>query len=254
MTKINDIIDWFESFAPVANAMDFDNAGLLVGDRDTAVTKVLLTLDITADVIDEAKNLGCELIISHHPVIFNPIKKLSSHSAPYLLASKGISALCMHTNLDLSEIFGVNTCLADAVGLNNLRKSELGECLFIGELEAETDIDSFASMVKSALNCNGLRYTNIKPTIKTVALCSGAGGSEIFGALNEKADILLTGEIKHHEINFANEVGINIVDVGHFKSEDIVINPLISRLSSEFSDIEFTKSKVYTDFVKYLAN
>ena len=101
--------------------MSFDNAGLIVGDKCTAVSRVLVALDITEDVVNEAERLGCELIISHHPVIFAPIKRLSPSSVPYLLAQKGISAVCMHTNLDLGEKFGVNICLADALGVKKPR-------------------------------------------------------------------------------------------------------------------------------------
>ena len=101
--------------------MDFDNCGLLIGDKNKPVNRVLVALDITNEVVDEADRLGAELIISHHPVIFNAIKKLDSSSVPYRLAEKNISAVCMHTNLDLSENFGVNLCLANAVGLKNTR-------------------------------------------------------------------------------------------------------------------------------------
>ena len=106
MKTINDILNFFEEFAPCATQMSFDNAGLIVGDKYTAVSRVLVALDITEDVVNEAESLGCELIISHHPVIFAPIKRLSPSSVPYLLAQKGISAVCMHTNLDLGEKFG----------------------------------------------------------------------------------------------------------------------------------------------------
>lgn len=252
MTTTNDILKYFETFAPLDSAMDFDNAGLLVGDKTTKITKVLVTLDITNDVIIEAEKMGCELIISHHPVIFNPIKNLRSSSAPYLLAQKNISAICMHTNLDLGTEFGVNVCLANAIGVKNLELSEFGECLFVGNLPEETPIKDFASNVKTALNCNGLRYTDIKKSVKTVAVSSGAGGSNIFEMQQIGADVLVTGEIKHHEINFANSIGVNVIDAGHFKSEDIVILPLINKLSKQFSDIKFTKSTTYDDFIKFI--
>ena len=252
MTTINDIVSYFETFAPKETAMDFDNVGLLVGDKKKVVTNVLVALDITSEVIDEAEKNGCELIISHHPVIFSPIKRLLANDAPYQLASKGISALCMHTNLDLSEEFGVNTCLANAIGVKNPVKSEYGECLFIGELENEIKISEFAGIVKTSLDCNGLRFTDVKDTVKKVAVSSGSGGCEIFSAADAGADVLVVGEIKHHEINAANAMGIDIIDVGHFKSEDIVILPLVNRLSNKFFDVKFTKSTTYSDKIKFL--
>lgn len=252
MTTINDILDFFETFAPLNTQMEFDNCGLLVEGSVASVTKALVSLDITADVVHEANELGCELIISHHPVIFQPVKKLNNADAPYLLARFGISAVCMHTNLDLSQDFGVNTCLAQAIGLKNIEKAELGECLFLGELKAETNIDCFANSVKTSLNCNGLRYTDVKPCVRKVAVSSGSGGSNVLAAVEAGADVLVTGEIKHHEINEANALGIGIIDAGHFKSEDVVILPLIDRLSKQFPEIIFTKSNSYSDFIKYI--
>ena len=250
--KLNEFCERMERIAPRSLAMDFDNVGLLAGDKDAEVSKVLLSLDITAEVVEEAAAGDCGLIISHHPVIFRPLKRLDSRSAAYQLAKHGIAAVCMHTNLDVSAEFGVNTCLADALGVKNLRRSGLGECLFVGTLESETDILSFAKHAKAALDCEGLRYTDVNPTVKTVAVASGAGGSDIFAAAAEGSDVLVTGEIKHHEINEANAMGVDIVDVGHFKSEDIVILPLKRRLEEAFPDIIFTKSQVYCDKMKYL--
>lgn len=251
MATVNDILEFFEEFAPVSTAMEFDNAGLLVGDKNQFVRRALVSLDITPEVVYEAEKLECELIISHHPVIFQPLKRLEADSAPYLLAKKGISAVCMHTNLDLSESFGVNLCLAAAVGIKNAHRSDKGECLFTGELEREMNSDELAEQVKFALDCKGLRYTTANNRIKKVAVCSGSGGSEIFAAAEEGCSAMITGEIKHHEINAANNLGITVIDAGHYKSENIVIMPLVKKLSKRFSDIIFTKSKIYDDNIKF---
>ena len=252
MTTVKDILDYFEEFAPVADAMDFDNCGLLVGDKSREISRVLLSLDITPEVVFEAVENDCELIVSHHPVIFSPLKRLDINSAAYLLAKHEIAAVCMHTNLDLSERFGVNLCLAEAIGVKNPVKSDLGECMFIGTLTSERTAEEFAAVVKTALSCEGLRYTCAQPTVKTVAVACGAGGSDIFAAAEEGADVLVTGEIKHHEINAANELGVNVIDAGHFKSEDIVISKLKEKLCGQFPEIIFTKSKNYSDKMKYL--
>lgn len=252
MAAVKDILEFFETFAPVRSAMDFDNAGLLAGSPDAPLTKALVALDITPGVIEEAADGGFELIISHHPVIFAPLKRLTPGTAPYMLAERGIAAICMHTNLDLSESFGVNLCLANAIGVKEPRKSAEGECLFIGSLEAETPAKEFAEQVKESLGCPGLRYTAVKPVVKTVAVSSGAGGSEIFAAAKEGADVLVTGEIKHHEINAANGLGVNIIDAGHFKSEDVVTAPLVRKLSAAFPGIGFVKSKAYSDGIMYI--
>ena len=250
MTAILDILRFFEAFAPVQTAMDFDNVGLLIGDKNRTVTKALVSLDITAETVEEAAALGCELIISHHPVIFRPLKHLHTRDAAYLLAHHDIAAVCMHTNLDLSDDFGVNLCLAAALGLQNVRKSACGECLFIGELAEKADMTAFAAHAKAALSCTGLRYTDKKACVQTVAVASGAGGSDIFA--EEGADVLVTGEIKHHEILAANSLGVNVLDAGHFKTEDVVILPLAQKLGQTFEDVQFIKSAVSDDGVKYL--
>lgn len=252
MTAILDILRFFEAFAPVQTAMDFDNVGLLIGDKNRTVTKAVVSLDITADTVEEAAALGCELIISHHPVIFRPLKHLHTRDAAYLLAHRDIAAVCMHTNLDLSNDFGVNLCLAAALGLQNVRQSACGECLFIGELAEKADMTAFAAHAKAALSCTGLRYTDKKAHVQTVAVASGAGGSEVFAAAEEGADVLVTGEIKHHEILAANSLGVNVLDAGHFKTEDVVILPLAQKLGQTFEDVQFIKSAVSDDGVKYL--
>lgn len=252
MNTVREILDFFEEFAPVGTAMDFDNCGLLVGNPDIEIRRVLVSLDITSEVIREAEEKGCELIISHHPVIFSPLKRLSGSDPAYLLAKSGIAAVCMHTNLDLSEKFGVNTCLADAVGIRNVRLAEGGECLFIGELENEVNAAEFARGVKTALDCEGLRFTDPGRMIKTVAVSSGSGGSNVFDAAALGADALVVGEIKHHEINAANALGLCVVDAGHFKSEDVVILPLVKKLSEKFPAVEFSKSESYSDGVRFI--
>ncbi len=251
MTYIKDIIKYTETFAPLETAMDFDNCGLLVGSDNTSVSKVLVALDITHKVVEEAIEIGAELIISHHPVIFNPIKSIDTNSVVYKLAENKISALCLHTNLDLSPEFGVNTCLAKAVGVKKGMFTD-GECLLIGELEKEITSKEFALVVKNALNCKGLRFTDACNKVKTIAICSGSGGDYVALAKEYNADLLLTGEIKHHEILLANSMNLSIVDAGHFKTEDIVIAPLCKKLSKKFNNVQFIKSSACTDEIQYI--
>ena len=137
MARICDIYDIINSAAPFDSQMAFDNSGLLVGDRVTEVTRALICLDITREVIDEAAAMNANLIISHHPVIFDPIKSMSSRDPAYLLAKNGIAAICCHTNLDISPVCGVNAALANRLGLKNVRPEEAfgDDCvLYSGEL------------------------------------------------------------------------------------------------------------------------
>ena len=117
MPTIREIYQYMNEIAPFDTAMDFDNAGFLVGDEGAEVTAALVALDITAQSVAQAQKLGAQLIVSHHPVIFNPMKRLMSASVPYLLAKAGVGAICAHTNLDMAK-GGVNDCLADTLGLS----------------------------------------------------------------------------------------------------------------------------------------
>ncbi len=258
MTRVFDIFEFIDGFAPFDSAMDFDNVGILVGNEQAPVDRCLLALDVTLDVINEAKSLGASLIVSHHPVIFEAIRALRHNSIPHGLARNEISVICAHTNLDMSP-FGVNSCLAEAISLRDLTalanyESKIGprpEGL-IGVLENICNCHEFAALVKDRLGCAGLQYTPTDRGIRRVAICSGAGGSLIGTAISEGVDAFVTGEIKHHEILIALQHGICVVDAGHFKTEDVVILPLAKKLSENFDGVEFIKSKTCTDPMKYL--
>ncbi len=118
MIRVKEILDWMDGFAPFQTAMDYDNVGLLVGGEDQTVEKAVVALDITGDVVEEAHRAGAQLVISHHPVIFRPLRRLSADSVPYRLAKYGIAAICSHTNLDMAAN-GVNQMLADCLGLRH---------------------------------------------------------------------------------------------------------------------------------------
>ncbi len=242
MTKIKDIIAFTESFAPISSAAEFDNCGLLVGSADNDVRRVLMALDITSEIVKEAKEKGADLIISHHPVIFNPLKSLSSDSVPFLLAQYGISALCLHTNLDVAVDTGVNMCLAEALGLENT-EAFAEEFIFVGTLSEKMSADALAQHIKTSLNAPFVTYTKGSKPIKKLALCSGAGSDMYESALSHGADAFLTGEAKHHEYLYAEEKDVPLIVAGHFSTEDVVITPLMNKLKAEFENIEFFKSE-----------
>lgn len=255
MNTIKEIIDFTETFAPLNSAMDFDNVGLLLGDENTSFSKAVICLDITKEVVREAKEKNAQLIISHHPVIFSGLKHISQNDIPYMLIQNNLSALCLHTNLDLSTSFGVNTCLANALELENIEyfmDKDKEICLALGEIKNPLSEYNFADFVKEKLNCKGLRYTELNKTIKRVAVSSGSGGSEVYFAKSKGADVLVTGEIKHNQILDANRMGLVVVDAGHFKSENVVISPLVKMLSEKFPETEFEASDTCSDFVNYL--
>ena len=250
ITTANDIYKFIDSIAPFSLAMDFDNSGFLAGNKSSVVNKVLISLDVTEDVINEAKKKNVQLIISHHPIIFHPLKNIMSNSIPYKIAKSGISVISAHTNLDLSPN-GVNMCLANALELNNIQLYD-GECIAVGNLKEEVSIKQFSLFVKEKLDCKGLRYTNLKHKIKRVAVGGGACGEYIYLAKQLGADVLVTGEIKHNYILEARDIDIAIVDVGHYKSEDVFVQPLIKILSKEFKYVSFEKSETFSDYIEYI--
>lgn len=252
MATVKEIYNFIDSFAPFDTAESYDNVGILVGDSSSRVTKAVVSLDITPAVVREAAELNAEVIISHHPVIFNPLKKVLSGSAVYELIGHNISAICAHTNLDKSPVFGVNTELAKAMGLDNVRVSENNEILFVGNTGKFFTAEEFAGLLKRNLGCESLSYTKSNNRISKVGLCSGAGGSEIFSAIGSGCDAFVTGELKHHELIAANEGGVSVFVLGHYKSEDVVIQPLCDKLSEQFGDIKFIKSKVFNDGVTFI--
>lgn len=249
------LYDFIDTFAPFNSAMSFDNPGLLVGERNTSVQTILFSLDILPEVVEEANTIGAQLIISHHPVIFNPLKQLKKSSAPYLLAQYGIDAICAHTNLDMAA-GGVNTVLARRLGLANVRTlSEYAPGLpeaLMGELAAPIAPLPFARQVKQQLGCDGLRYTDGKRAIKTVGLCSGGGAELLYNAVDKGCEGFVTGESKHNLLLDAEQSRLTLVDAGHFATEDIVIEPLIQKVKAEFPSLSCIKSKAMHSPAHYI--
>lgn len=237
--KISEIITCANELAPFDAAAEWDSVGLLVGDAGADVERVLLALDITPSVIEEARSKNASLIISHHPVIFEPLRALTPDDPAYLLAKYDIAALCLHTNLDRAEA-GVNTALAKAIGL---KKTTLcpDDYLCVGETEKEYTADEFAALIKGRLNAPSVRYTGGK--VSRVAVSSGGGGEGVELYRKYGFDAFVTGELKHHHYLYAASHGIAAFDAGHFSTEDVVIEPLRKQLSDRFHDIAFIKSE-----------
>jgi dinuclear metal center YbgI/SA1388 family protein len=256
LPTVGEIYQFINDFAPFDTAMDFDNCGLLAGSEKTEVKTVLLALDITPDVVYEAATYSAQLIVSHHPVIFNPLRTLREGTAPYLLARYGIAAVCAHTNLDLSPK-GVNASLAAKLGLKNVRMmkeyqhSGLAEAL-AGETEREYEPKEFAESVKNLLGCDGLFYTDGKRKITLAGLCSGAGSDCLYSAARYGCQAFVTGEAKHHQLIDAENLGVTLVVAGHYYTENVVIQPLMERLQAKFPSAGFIRSRVSHCPAKYL--
>lgn len=252
MNSAQEIFEYIDSIAPFESAMSFDNPGLLIGDKNVKASEVLLALDITTEVINEAVQKKVPVIVTHHPTIFNPLKKISSDSLQYKLIRAGITVISAHTNLDICPE-GVNDTLARAAGLI-LTHHTNEDCYVTGELECEMTAGDYAAVISEKLGCKGMRYTERRGKVKKVTVSCGAGGSSIFAAAGEGADALITGEIKHHELLFARENNIAVFDIGHFRSEDMMMEKLAQLLSAHFPETKFEKAESDTEEIIYLSS
>ncbi len=225
---VGKIADLIESFAPKSLQESYDNAGLQVGDPQMPVTAVMLCLDFTEDILNEAIERGCNMIISHHPLLFRGLKEITGADPIQRMVIKAIQAnialYSAHTNLD-SATDGVSFEMSRMLGMTNVgvlqptapgANTGLG---VIGEI-APTPKMEFLRTVKEIFNVKALRYSEFTPklVIKRVALCGGAGASLIENAIVQKADAMITGDVKYHDFTgFGHE--ILIADIGHYESE-----------------------------------
>ncbi len=234
MATVREIYDFIDSIAPFNTAEEWDNSGLLVGDENKTVNKIVFALDCTNDVIEQAISCGADLIVTHHPVIFKPLSEVSADSLVYKLIKNDLSIICAHTNYD-KAIEGVNDILCYSVELEKFVHID-GTCLNVGELSTEMNSDEFAQFVKSKLN-GIVRYNSIEKTVKKVAVCSGSGSDYLALAKELNCDALLTGDGSHHSFLDADEIGILLVCAGHFETENIAIKPLADQIRNNY-DIE----------------
>ncbi len=255
MVKIRNVEEIMEKLAPKELKEIWDNVGLQVGNSESVVSGILLSLDLTSAVIEEAESLGCNLILTHHPLILEPLKKIVTGDAVsdmiISLISGNISFYCAHTNLDKAP-GGVNDCLAERLGLIDITDlgDEEGALCRIGTLPYKMTVEEFACEVKSRLGCDVVKYTGegTKP-IKTVALCSGSGSDFYTEAVKNGAEVFVTGEVKHHAALYGEEMGISFIEAGHFETENIVLEMLADKLSESF-DIPVFISENHKAFLK----
>jgi len=256
MIKVNNIINEMELLAPTYLKEDFDNVGLMVGDKNKEVKKVLLALDCTLKVIEEAKKENVELIITHHPLIF---KRPSSITTDTLQGKKiieliknDISLYSSHTNLDSVEN-GLNDTIVSILGFDNFKileknkrddKAGLGRIVSLNE---SIQLEDLISKIKKSLNINNLRVVKGKDKVNKIAIINGSGQDFIGKAVALGADCIITGDTTYHFASDYKEMEISILDVGHFASEQITFFNVMENLKEKFKDVEFITSTVEED-------
>lgn len=236
MAKVKDFYGYLNSIAPFETQEDWDNSGMLVGDMNAEVKKVAVVLDITHEEIKKAKAIGADLIISHHPVIFNPIKSVTRGSVPYELVASSINALCCHTPLDIAD-GGTNDSLAELLGIEVTRTED--PILRLGTVEPTT-AENLAGKIAKTLNTK-VRYADAGRKIEKIAICTGAGCSLIEAA--GEIDAFITGDASHHNFLDCIQAGITLIAAGHYETEIVVVPVLVKKLQAQFPDIEIVDIK-----------
>ncbi|MBQ8350147.1 MAG: Nif3-like dinuclear metal center hexameric protein [Ruminococcus sp.] len=257
---INEIYSYLDELYPFNLQEKWDNSGLLVENYYMECSKVLLTLDISYEVICEASCKGTDLIISHHPVIFNPIKRLTPRNPVYSLAEKNIAAICMHTNLDIAQN-GTNGVILKMLSekFSFAKEPEPFEEIggghnlgWIVELDEKTFSDNIAIKLKQIFDCEYVRASRIaRKKISRIAFCSGSGGSMLEFAKQKNCDALITGDVKHDVWVDANANDIVVFDCGHFHTENPVLWELRRALEERFPQLDVEISERSLDPVIY---
>lgn len=240
MITVTDILNFLKSEYPLENACDFDNVGLLVGDGESIVSKAVVCLDCDINAVKYAKSVNAELIVTHHPVIFGGIKNVLSGSVVYELVKSGISVISMHTNLDIAK-GGVTERLCEAIGLKNVENFVAHDGFLIRSADCNiSNADKLAERIKTILGTS-VRYADSGRVVNRVLVCSGSGGDFLQDALDNNYDALIAADIKHNVFIDALNSGVTVFDVGHYQSENVIVEPICNQLQTNFKKVEFLK-------------
>lgn len=250
--KIKDIAEVIERYAPLRLQESYDNAGLIVGRPEDEVHKALLAVDVTEEVLDEAEQTGCDLIITHHPIVFHALKRFNSASYVERCVERairrGIALYACHTNLD-SALGGMSWRLAEMLGVEELRVLQPtdpadGRVGFgvVGELPQSMSVRDFMHRIQERLSVQVIRHSElVREQVRRVAVCTGAGASLLGEARRAQADVYVTSDLKYND--FMTPDGAFVVaDIGHFESEYCAIDILFDILSKNLFTFAVRKS------------
>ncbi len=255
MTKIQDVYNFLCGIAPLELQCSFDNSGFQIGRGDRKVSKALLALDVTNGVIEEASEKNAELIISHHPLLFTAVKRITDSSADteklLRLAERNLAVISMHTNLDIAQ-GGVNDVLISALGAFSEDILDEEGCGRIGSMKEPMNMADFLLHCKTVLNTKGLRYYDAGKEVRKLAVMGGSGGDCVERAFQLGCDTYVTADIKYHQFLLACELGINLIDADHFCTENPVIPVLCEKLKSAFPEVSFEVSERHHQVVDFI--
>lgn len=261
MATVADILNYIETIAPPYMKEDWDNVGLNCGRMDRQVTKILVALDPFEAACLEAREFGAELLVTHHALLWKPgflTDQDTQGKNTLFLIENGIAHINAHTNLDLAP-GGINDVLAATLGLQNIevinpvgtdsegRPYGLLRC---GTVE-EQSLEAFLTSVKKNLHCDGLRYVDGGKPVRKVAVGGGSCADEMFEALEAGCDTFVTSDVKYNQFRTAYENGLNLIDAGHFHTENPTMPLLAAKLQAAFPDVEVRISENHRDCMKF---
>lgn len=257
MVRVKDILSKLENVAPYELAEHWDNVGLLVGDPEQEVTGALCALDITLDVVEEAIERGCQLIVAHHPVIFTSVNRVTTDTVTgrilIHMIRNHISGICMHTNMDCAEA-GVNDLLAASLGLTDVVNMEAGDNKMlgrVGNLPQAMTLKEFAQHVKASLGAGGVRVADGGHMVTRVAVGGGACGKLMDFAVAKGADTFVIGDSSYDLMQRAHDIGLNLVDAGHFPTENPVACGFRDLIAEHFPTLKSVASSVHKDVISF---
>ena len=263
--KIRELTDYLHTIAPSYLQESYDNAGLIVGNENTEIQSVLICLDATEVIVDEAISLGSNLIIAHHPIIFKGLKKLNGSNYIERTVIKAIkndiAIFAIHTNLDNVYLSGVNQKIAAKLGLQNteilapkanlIHEGHVVGAGMIGFLSVPLETKVFMQFLKDTMELSVIKHTKLcRQKIHKVAVCGGSGGFLLEDAKKQDADIFITADYKYHEYFDADDQ-IIIADIGHYESEKYTIDLLFEIIINKFSNFAAHCTKNITNPIKY---
>ena len=261
MTTVQDILNFIETLAPLEYKMDWDHVGLSCGSLTQPVRKILVALDPFDGVCREAAQIGADLLVTHHALLWNPgfiTDETQQGKNTLFLIEHGIPCINAHTNLDCAP-GGVNDTLAQVLGLSHIQVvkpmgtdadgREYG-LLRQGMID-EQPLETFLQHVKDVLGCEGLRYADGGKPVRKVCVGGGACGSELMDAYKAGCDTFVTSDVKYNQFWDARDLGMTIIDAGHFYTENPVVKVLADKLSAAFPEIQVVLSRTHTDCANF---
>ena len=261
MATVKTIWDFINTVAPPYMKESWDNVGLNCGRMDKEVTSVLVALDPFSGVCQEAADIGADLLVTHHALLWNPgfiTDETQQGKNALFLIEKGIPCINAHTNLDFAP-GGVNDTLAKVLGLTDVKvvnpvgtDAEGREYGLLRQGVVDTQpVAKFLQHVKDTLGCEGLRYADGGKEVNHVCVGGGACGSELMDAYKAGCDTFVTADVKYNQFWDAKDLGMTIIDAGHFFTENPVIQVLAGKIQAAFPDIRVIVSKTHTDCAKF---